>query len=194
MRELTGLIFRVHAMTTDWLIEVNNVPDGSYYNELVDFVAKKAAEGNIITGVTQVHVYDKSIPCTAILQRPEYKIALARYTAKYDPPKTIAELEKRIEREGWACDSEKDSDGYYFEIGHFSPAGEDFYLTFSGKTLDEVLDNFNDAVENFDEEEHAETMMGANGAPGLADLVKDAADIHKMLRDLLHDVTHPVVQ
>lgn len=193
MRELTGLIFRIHSTTTAWLIEVDNTPDDSYYHDLADFVAGKTAEGHIITAVTEVHIHDRATPRISVMKRPEYKESLTRYTAKYDPPKTIAELEKRIERKGWACDSEKSIDGYNFEIGHFSPDGEDFYLTFSGETLDEVMDDFKDAAENFDEEEHVKTMMNANGAPGLADLVKDAADIHTMLRDLLYDVTHPVM-
>lgn len=84
------------------------------------------------------------------------------------------------------------------EFRKYSPAGEDF--SFYVSTTDPVAERAESLVRevvryaiDFDPEEHAAIMLGANGAPGLFELCDDAKAIAAMLEELsdaLNELVH----
>ena len=70
------------------------------------------------------------------------------------------------------------------ELGKFSDAGEDFWMYIRYKTPFEMSEEINRYYEDFDPEEHALTMLGASGNPGIRRLIEDADSIDDMIREL----------
>lgn len=95
----------------------------------------------------------------------------------------------------------KNSDGtYYAEVGVYSPENEDVMISFEFDGTDEdFIKQFNEYVENFDIDDHAEMyipMRGQNGVPdSISDLVEDAkwikntlTEVGSKLRDLENEL------
>lgn len=186
--EIEGVVYRVKHLTGGWLVEVPETEDP--IDALATFAAEKAVKGYIITSVTRIFDSSKDTPRMAILSSKEYKAEVKRLMEKKNaskiPPKTLTELEDRVDTAGWSCyeTQDKATGEIELELGQASPAGEDFYFCINGKTVDDLIASLNEQVCNFDEDEHVKLVMESRGAPDLATLVKDAADIHEMLRDL----------
>lgn len=77
-----------------------------------------------------------------------------------------------------------DTDDKSIDIEWYSPAGEDFMLSFSIKDDDDFLSQLFDAYMNFDSEQHAVENYGMRGAPGLRVLLDDAEAIEGELQRL----------
>lgn len=77
-----------------------------------------------------------------------------------------------------------DTDDKSIDIEWYSPAGEDFMLSFSVKDDDDFLSQLFDAYMNFDSEQHAVENYGMRGAPGLRVLLDDAEAIEGELQRL----------
>ena len=84
------------------------------------------------------------------------------------------------------------------EFGKYSPAGEDFNFYVSttvdvANRAEELIKEVMRYAEDFDPEDHAAMMLGANGAPGLFELCDDAKAIAAMLEELadaLNELIH----
>lgn len=189
-KEIEGLVYRVKHLTGGWLVEVPETEDP--IEALAKFAAEKSVMGYIITSVTRIFDSSKDTPRMAILSSKEFKNEVKRLMetenerAQRGPVGTLDELKDRIDTAGWSCYESRDEDSgeVGLEIGKMSPAGEDFNIYISGKTVEELVEDLNSQEYNFDEDEHVKLVMEANGAPDLATLVKDAADIHEMLSEL----------
>lgn len=189
-KEIEGVVYRVKHLTGGWLVEVPETEDP--VEALAKFAAEKSVKGYIITSVTRIFACSTDTPRMAILSSKEFKSEVSRLMKEQDergqrgPVETLDELKDRIYAAGWSCSELRDDDTgeVGLEIGQTSPAGENFYIYISGKTVEELVDNLNSQEFYFDEDEHVKLIMDANGAPDLATLVKDAADIHEMLRKL----------
>ena len=151
----------------------------------------KSIKGYIITSVTRIFACSKDTPRMAILSSKEYKEEINRLMeeAKKKPKeraKTLDELKDRIDTAGWSCSESKDENtgDVELELGRMSPAGEDFYIYVCGQTVEALISNLDNQACDFDEDDHVKLVMNMRGAPDLAALVKDAADIHEMLRKL----------
>lgn len=77
-----------------------------------------------------------------------------------------------------------DTDDSSIELEWYSPAGEDFMLSFNVKNNDDFLSQLFDAYMNFDTEQHAIENYGMSGAPGLRVLLDDADAIEGELQRL----------
>lgn len=77
-----------------------------------------------------------------------------------------------------------DTDDSSIELEWYSPAGEDFMLSFNVKDDDNFLSQLFDAYMNFDTEQHALENYGMSGAPGLRVLLDDADAIEGELQRL----------
>lgn len=77
-----------------------------------------------------------------------------------------------------------DTDDKSIDLEWYSPAGEDFMLSFSVKDDDDFLSQLFDAYMNFDTEQHAIENYGMSGAPGLRVLLDDADAIEVELQRL----------
>ena len=81
-----------------------------------------------------------------------------------------------------------DTDDNSIELEWYSPAGEDFMLSFNVKGDDDFLSQLFDAYMNFDTERHAVENYGMSGAPGLRVLLDDAeaieCEIHRLWCEL----------
>ncbi|WP_191396162.1 hypothetical protein [Flavonifractor sp. An306] len=188
-KEITGVVYRVKHLTGGWLVEVPETEDP--IEALAKFVAKKSIKGYIITSVTRIFACSKDTPRMAILSSKEYKEEINRLMeeAKKKPKeraKTLDELKDRIDTAGWSCSESKDENtgDVELELGRMSPAGEDFYIYVCGQTVEALISNLDNQACDFDEDDHVKLVMNMRGAPDLAALVKDAADIHEMLRKL----------
>lgn len=185
-KEIEGVVYRVKHLTGGWLVEVSEEDDP--IEALANFAAEKSVKGYIITSVTRIFACSKDTPRMAILSSKEFKNEVKRLmeAAKKVPVGTLDELKDRIAVAGWSCYESRDEDTgeVELEVGKMSPAGEDFYIYISGKTVEELVASLNSQEFNFDEDEHVKLVMESRGAPDLATLVKDAADIHEMLREL----------
>lgn len=71
------------------------------------------------------------------------------------------------------------------ELEKHSPAGEDFSICVGAENF---VDNVKEYAASFDQEEHIEMWVLArhtvSGVPSIKELVKDAEDIDKMLKEL----------
>lgn len=71
------------------------------------------------------------------------------------------------------------------ELEKHSPAGEDFSICVGAENF---VDNVKEYAASFDQEEHIEMWVSArhtvSGVPSIKELVKDAEDIDKMLKEL----------
>lgn len=71
------------------------------------------------------------------------------------------------------------------ELEKYSPAGEDFSICVGAENF---VDNVKEYAASFDQEEHIEMWVSArrtvSGVPSIKELVKDAEDIDKMLKEL----------
>lgn len=71
------------------------------------------------------------------------------------------------------------------ELEKYSPAGEDFTFCVGAENF---VDNVKEYAASFDQEEHIEMWVLArrtvSGVPSIKELVKDAEDIDKMLKEL----------
>lgn len=84
-------------------------------------------------------------------------------------------------------------DEHCWEFQKYSPAGEDFWLSISGK---DVVSELLDWYEGFDTEDHVMMHMegkkhGVAGIPSLKELVADADAIDEMVEEL-YDALHEV--
>lgn len=77
-----------------------------------------------------------------------------------------------------------DTEDNSIELEWYSPAGEDFLLSFDVKDDDDFLSQLYDAYINFDTEQHAVENYGMRGAPGLRVLLDDADAIEDELKRL----------
>lgn len=79
-----------------------------------------------------------------------------------------------------------DTEDNFIELEWYSPAGEDFLLSFAFdvKDDDDFLSQLYDAYINFDTEQHAVENYGTLGAPGLRVLLDDADAIEDELKRL----------
>lgn len=77
-----------------------------------------------------------------------------------------------------------DTEDNSIELEWYSPAGEDFLLSFDVKDDDDFLSQLYDAYINFDTEQHAVENYGTLGAPGLRVLLDDADAIEDELKRL----------
>lgn len=77
-----------------------------------------------------------------------------------------------------------DTDDSSIELEWYSPAGEDFMLSFNVKNDDDFLSMLFDAYMNFNPEQHAIENYGMSGAPGLRVLLDDADAIEGELQRL----------
>ena len=77
-----------------------------------------------------------------------------------------------------------DTDDNSIELEWYSPAGENFILSFDVKDDDDFLSQLFDAYMNFDTEQHAIENYGMSGAPGLRVLLDDADAIEDELKHL----------
>ena len=77
-----------------------------------------------------------------------------------------------------------DTDDKSIDLEWYSPAGEDFMLSFSIKDDDDFLSQLFDAYMNFDTEQHAIENYGMSGAPGLRVLLDDAEAIEGEIQRL----------
>lgn len=192
-KEIDGVVYRVKHLTGGWLVEVPETEDP--IEALAEFAAKKSIKGYIITSVTRIFACSKDTPRMAILSSKEYKAEINRLMeeAKKKPKeraKTLDELKDRINTAGWSCSESKDENtaDMELELGRMSPAGEDFYIYVCGQTVEELISNLDNQACDFDEDDHVKLVMNTKGAPDLTTLVKDAADIHEMLRKLADTV------
>lgn len=89
------------------------------------------------------------------------------------------EVCERLEWSVYECD-----DGS-IELEKHSPAGEDFSICVGAENF---VDNVKEYAASFDQEEHIEMWVSArhavSGVPSIKELVKDAEDIDKMLKEL----------
>ena len=76
------------------------------------------------------------------------------------------------------------TDDNFIDLEWYSPAGEDFMLSFNVKGDDDFLSQLFDAYMNFDTERHAVENYGMSGAPGLRVLLDDADAIEDELKRL----------
>lgn len=77
-----------------------------------------------------------------------------------------------------------DTDDNFIDLEWYSPAGEDFLLSFDAKDDDDFLSQLFDAYMNFDTEQHAVENYSMSGAPGLRVLLDDADAIEGELQRL----------
>lgn len=77
-----------------------------------------------------------------------------------------------------------DTDDSSIELEWYSPAGEDFMLSFNVKGDEDFLSQLFDAYMNFNPEQHAIENYGMSGAPGLRVLLDDADAIEGELQRL----------
>lgn len=77
-----------------------------------------------------------------------------------------------------------DTEDNFIELEWYSPAGEDFSLSFDVNDDDDFLSQLYDAYINFDTEQHAVENYGTLGAPGLRVLLDDADAIEDELKRL----------
>lgn len=89
------------------------------------------------------------------------------------------EVCERLEWSVYECD-----DGS-IELEKHSPAGEDFSICVGAENF---VDNVKEYAASFNQEEHIEMWVSArhavSGVPSIKELVKDAEDIDKMLKEL----------
>ena len=77
-----------------------------------------------------------------------------------------------------------DTDNNSIDLEWYSPAGEDFLLSFDVRDDDDFLSQLYDAYMDFDSEQHAIENYGMRGAPGLRALLDDADAIEYELKRL----------
>ena len=82
----------------------------------------------------------------------------------------------------WTPYTNTDDDS--IDLEWYSPAGEDFLLSFDVKDDDDFLSQLYDAYMDFDPEQHAIENYGMRGAPGLRSLLDDADAIEDELKRL----------
>lgn len=82
-----------------------------------------------------------------------------------------------------------DTDDSSIELEWYSPAGEDFMLSFNVKDDDDFLSQLFDAYMNFDTEQHAVGNYGMSGAPGLRVLLDDAEAIEGEIQRLWYELS-----
>ena len=81
------------------------------------------------------------------------------------------------------------TDDNFIDLEWYSPAGEDFMLSFNVKGDDDFLSQLFDAYMNFDTERHAVENYGMSGAPGLRVLLDDADAIEDELKHLYGELS-----
>lgn len=79
------------------------------------------------------------------------------------------------------------------EFSKYSPYGEDFSFSVSGKTQKELKDEIKEYAESFDTEEHIKMWIegkesGTSGVPSIKELVEDADAIKEMLEELANAI------
>ena len=95
----------------------------------------------------------------------------------------ITKIKEIAEHLGWRVDEYDDGT---VEFSQCSPAGEDFSFTVNAEeAAKEIYEYYN----GFDVDEHIEMWIearenGAHGVPSTRQLVEDAEDISKMLKEL----------
>ena len=95
----------------------------------------------------------------------------------------ITKIKEIAERLGWKVEEYDDGT---VDFSKYSPAGEDFSFTVNAKEAEKEIYEFYNV---FDVDEHVEMWIEAreNGTPGVPstrELVEDAGDIYKMLKEL----------
>ena len=95
----------------------------------------------------------------------------------------ITKIKEIAEHLGWRVDEYDDGT---VEFSQHSPAGEDFSFTVNAKESEKEIYEF---YNSFDVDEHVEMWIearksGVPGVPSTRELVEDAEDIYKMLKEL----------
>lgn len=99
--------------------------------------------------------------------------------------RTMDELEDYLEDYGWTVNRD---DGEW-EIGQYSPAGEDFWFAIHHDgDVEKAIKEIKRYASDFDIDEHVELNLDVRGAPGVVALAEDAKEIQKMLNDLADNV------
>lgn len=101
---------------------------------------------------------------------------------------------KVCEDNGWKVDGYEGGNGKYYEIGNYSPAGENFFLTINAENATEFAEGIRIYAAEFDIDTHIELWVdarraGVSGVPSTRELVKDAEAIDGMLKQLAEAVT-----
>ena len=201
MNEIKGLVYRVKSKSAAWLVEVDECED--QIAELAKFCAEKAVAGYLITSVTRIFDCSTDTPRITVLSSPEYKVAsaAARKERAYreqpvSPPESIEELVDRAEYAGWTVNvfpyCTENCSVTELEFEKYSPAGEDFVFSISGKSISALLEDLQYYILNFDEDEHIKLNIGGKGAPSIMELAMDASDILEMLNGLYFAIQRPV--
>ena len=104
---------------------------------------------------------------------------------------TMNDLQEEIEKLGWSVNNIYYSDGEGWEIGQYSPAGEDFWFDIQhNNSIKEAIKEIHLYFDNFDVDEHIEMWAESKihgsdtSIPSIRRLAIDAEDIDSMLNDL----------
>ena len=201
MNEIKGCVYRIKTKSAAWLVEVDENED--QIAELAKFCAEKAAMGYLITSVTRIFDCSTDTPRIAVLSSPDYKKAYAAarkeqafWEQPASLPESVEELVDRAEYAGWAVNvfpyCTENCSVTELEFEKYSPAGEDFVFSISGKTVKELFEDLWNYIDNFDEDEHIKLNIGGKGAPCIMELAQDASDILEMLNHLYRALQRPV--
>ena len=103
-------------------------------------------------------------------------------------------LIQKAENLDWKVTNSREKGVTELEFSKYSPAGEDFSFSVSGKTKKELKDEIQSYATDFDVDEHIELWIearknGVDGVPNIRELVKDADDIYDMLEELAIEVS-----
>lgn len=101
---------------------------------------------------------------------------------------------------GWEVDFrvDNDNDVKELELSNYSNLGEYLVYTINGTTPKELAIEIMDIYANFDVGEHVESwvnlkMEGVKGVPSVKELIEDAQEIAKMLKELSDTVREIVM-
>lgn len=104
----------------------------------------------------------------------------------------MEKLKDKINKLGWSVYEINFADGTGWEIGKYSPAGEDFTFCIQhNNNKKQAIKEIKESAEYFDEDEHARIWANAGnvGQPQtLKELVEDAESIHLMLLELANNL------
>ena len=81
-----------------------------------------------------------------------------------------------------------DGNGYSYDIGYSTDAGEDFHFDLNGETIEDIVKDLQHYAFEFDANKHAKSWVeycGTNGVPNdLRVLIEDAESIKEKLNNL----------
>ena len=194
MRIVTNRLFRVADASDAWLVETSGNRD--VFEELVEFCAAKAASGCHITSVTEIMANSRMTPRIAVLSTPEFKRALAFAEKNHgrveSMPWSIEEIIKRAEAEGWKASLFEDPDDPVVQLTLETqlPNREYFSIPLKGMTAQDIVDDLNDSILDFDADDYVNEIMDTKGDSNIAALTEEAKTVEEMLHDLQFAITH----